>query len=157
MNFYSRQPIHFEERHARLSEPLEPVQRQASLSEPTYNLYPTLPQDLNRVRQISQNRNTVEINKQIIHQRRKRNFQTPRVHFDIPQSTTPTTSEISSSTLPENPSILSQHSTSSIPSDYLGSTPTSEQIRENPFDPPPIPPHDYHIGQRTHIHQLNPI
>ena len=26
------------------------------------------------------------------------------------------------------------HSTSSIPSDYLGSTPTSEQIRENPFN-----------------------
>ena len=142
-----------EERHARLSKPLEPVQRKASLSEPTYILYPTLPQDLNRLRHISQNQNTVEINRQIIHPRRNRNFQTPRVHFDTPQSPTPTTSEISSSTLPETPTLLSQHSTSSIPSDYLGSTPTSEKIRENPFNPP-IPPHDYHIGQHTHIHQI---
>ena len=36
----------------------------------------------------------------------------------------------------ETPTLLSQHSTSNIPSDYLGSTPTSEQIRENPFNPP---------------------
>ena len=34
-------PYTFEERHARLSEPLEPVHRQAPLSEATYNLYPT--------------------------------------------------------------------------------------------------------------------
>ena len=37
-------PYTFEERHARLSEPLEPVIRQASLSEPqcepVYNIYP---------------------------------------------------------------------------------------------------------------------
>ena len=99
--------------------------------------YPTLPQDLNRIRHISQNQNTVEINRQIIHPRRNRNFQTPRVHFDIPQSPTPTTSEISSSTLPETSALFSQHSISSIPSDYLGSTPTSEQIRDNPFNPPP--------------------
>ena len=55
-------PYTFEERHARLSEPLVPVQRQAPLSEPTYNLYPTLPQELSRIRNISQNQNTVEIN-----------------------------------------------------------------------------------------------
>ena len=78
-------PYTFEERHARLSEPLEPVQRQAPLSEPTYNLYPTLPQELSRIRNISQNQNTVEISRQIIHPRRNRSFQTPRVHFDIPQ------------------------------------------------------------------------
>ena len=84
-------PNTFEERHACLSEPLEPVQRQASLSEPTYNLYLTLPQDLNRIRHISQNQKTVEVNRQIIHPRRNRNFQTPRVHFDIPQSPIPTT------------------------------------------------------------------
>ena len=131
-------PHTFEERHARLSEPLEPVQRQASLSEPTYNLYPTLPQELSRIRNISQNQNTVEINRKIIHPRRNRNFQTLRVHFDIPQSPTTTTSENPNSTLPETPPLLSQRSTSSIPSDYLGSTPTSEQIRENPFNPPPI-------------------
>ena len=99
-------------------------------------MYPTLPQDLNRTRHTSQNQNTVEVNRQIIHPRRNRNFQTPRVHFDIPQSPTPTVSEISSTTLPETPTLLSQHSTSNIPSDYLGSTPTSQQIRENPFNPP---------------------
>ena len=93
-------------------------------------------QDLNQVRHISQNQNTSEIHRQIIHPRRNRIFQTPRVHFDIPQSPTPTTSELSSSTLPETPTLLSQHSTSNIPSDYLGSTPTSQQIRENPFNPP---------------------
>ena len=99
-------------------------------------MYTTLSQDLNRIRHISQNQNTVEVNRQVIHLRRNRNFQTPRVHFDIPQSPTPTTSEILSGTLPETPTLLSQHSTSSIPSDYLGSTPASQQIRENPFNPP---------------------
>ena len=93
-------------------------------------------QDLNQVRHISQNQNTFEIHRQIIHPRTNRNFQTPRVHFDIPQSPTPTTSELSSSTLPETPTLLSQQSISYIPSDYLGSTPTSQQIRENPFNPP---------------------
>ena len=99
-------------------------------------MFPTLPQNSNPIRHISQNQNTVEVNRQIIHPRRNRNFQTPRVHFDIPQSITPTTSELSSSTLPETPTLFSQQSTSNIPSDYLGSTPTSQQIRENPFIPP---------------------
>ena len=115
---------------------MEPVQRQAPLSEPTYNLYPTLPQELSRIRHNSQNQNTIEINRQIIHPRRNRNFQTPRVHFDIPRSPSPITSENPNSTLPETPPLLAQRSTSSIPSDYLGSTPTSEQIRDNPFNPP---------------------
>ena len=104
--------------------------------EPTHNLYPKLPQELSRIRSISQKRNPVEINRQMIHPRRNRSFQTPRVHFDIPQSPTPTTSENPSSTLPETTPLLSQRSTSSIPSVYLGSTPTSEQIRENPFNTP---------------------
>ena len=129
-------PYNFEERHARLSEPLDPVQRQAPLSKPTYNLYPTLPQELSRIRNINQNQNIIEINRQIIHPRRNRSFQTPRVHFDIPNSPTPTTSENPNSTLAETPPLFSQRSTSSIPSDFLGSTPTSEQIRENPFNPP---------------------
>ena len=129
-------PYTFEERHARLSEPLEPVQRQAPLSEPTYNLYPTLPQELSRIRNISQNQNTVEITRQIIHPRRNRNFRTPRVHFDIRQSPSPITPENPNSTLPETPTLLSQRSISSIPSDYLGSTPTSEQIRDHTFNPP---------------------
>ena len=128
-------PYTFEERHARLSEPLEPVQRQAPLSEPTYNLYPTLPQELKRIRNPSQNQNTAEINRQIIHPRRNRNFQTPRVHFNIPQSPSQTTPENTTGITPETPTLFSQRSTSSLPSDYLGSTPTSEQIRENPFNP----------------------
>ena len=93
-------------------------------------------QDLNRVRHISQNQNTFEINRQIIHPRRNRNFQTPRVHFNIAQSPTPTKSELSSSPLRETLTLVSHQSISNFPSDYLGSTPTSEQIRENPFNPP---------------------
>ena len=99
-------------------------------------MYPTLPQELGRIRNFSQNQNTVEINRQITHPRRNRNFQTPRVHFDIPQSPLPSTPENPISILPETPTLLSQRSTSSLPSDYLGSTPTSEQIRENPFKSP---------------------
>ena len=60
-------PYTFEERHARLSEPLEPVVRQAPLSEPqykpTYNINRQLQQDFSRVRHISQNQNTLEINR----------------------------------------------------------------------------------------------
>ena len=123
------------ERHACLSEPLEPVQRQASLSEPTYNLYPTLQQDLNQIRHISQNQNTVKVNRQIIHPRRNRNFQTPRIIFSIPQSPTPSTSETSSITIPDTPTLTSQQSTHNLPSENLGSTPTSAQLRENPFNP----------------------
>ena len=68
----------FEERHARLSEALEPVVHQAPLSEPqyepTYNIHPPLQRDLNRVRNFSQNQITLEINRQIIHPGRNRNF-----------------------------------------------------------------------------------
>ena len=143
------------ERHAHLSEPLEPVQRQASLSEPTYNLYPTLQQDLNRIRPISQNKNTVEVNRQIKHSRRNSNFQTPRVTFSTPQSPTPSSSEVSSITLTDTPALTSKQSTPFIPSDYLGSTPTSEQIPENPFNHPPTPTNDYHIGQHILTHKEN--
>ena len=111
-------------------------------------MYPTLPQELSRIRNISQNQNTVEINRQILHPRQNRGFQTPRAHFDIPQSPTPTTPEISSSTLPETPTLISQQSTSNIPSEYLGSTPTSEQIRDNPFNPPPPPPPPHNTTAR---------
>ena len=107
-------------------------------------MYPPLPQEFSRVRNISQNQNTLEINRQIVHPPRNRSFQSPRVHFDIPQSPTPTSSENPNSTLPETPPLLTQRSPSTIPSDYLGSTPTSEQIREKPFNPP-IPQHDYHM------------
>ena len=134
-------PYTFEKRHAHLSEPLEPVVRQAPLSEPqygpTYNIYPPhLQQNFYRVRHISQNQNTLEMNRQIIHPRQNGNFQTPRVHYNIPQSPTPHPLDLSSSTLPDTPPTASQQSTSNIPSDYLGSTPTSEQILENPFNPP---------------------
>ena len=138
--YFQDNPYTFEERHARLSEPLEPVNRNASLSEPqyepTYNIYPPLQQDLDRVRHTSQNQYTLEINRQFIHPRRNRNFQTPRVNFKIPQSPTPNPLELSSSSIQSSLQISSQQSTSSIPSDFLGSTPTSEQIRENFFSPP---------------------
>ena len=101
-----------------------------------HNLYLTLEQDLNRIRHISQNQNTVGVNRHIIHPRRNRNFQTPRVTFSIPQSPTPSSSETSSITIPDTPTLTSQQSTPNIPSDYLVSTPTSAQIRENPFNPP---------------------
>ena len=138
--YFQENPYTFEERHARLSEPLEPVVRQAPLSEPqyepTYNLHSYLQQDLNRVRHISQNQNTLDINRQIIHPKRNRNFQIPRVQFNIPQSPTSSPLDISFSTLPETPPTVSQQSISNIPSDYLGSTPTSQQIREHPFNNP---------------------
>ena len=109
---FQENPYTFEERHVRLSEPLEPNVRQAPLSEPqyepTHNLYPHFQQDLNRVRHISQNQNTLEINRQIIHPRRNRNFQTPRVQFNIPQSPTSSPLVLSSSTLPETPPTASQ-------------------------------------------------
>ena len=121
--------ITFEERHAQLSEPLEPVVRHAPLSEPqnkpTYTIYPPLQQDLNRVRHINQNQKTLKINRQILHPRRNRNFQTPRVHFNISQTPASNTSDLSSSTLQETPPLTSQQTTSIIPPDYLGSAPTS--------------------------------
>ena len=122
-------PYTFEERHARLSEPLEPVVRHAPLSEPqyepTYTIYPPLQQDLNRVRHINQNQKTLKINRQILHPRRNRNFQTPRVLFNMPQTPASNTSDLCSSTLQETPPLTSQQSTSIIPPDYLGSAPTS--------------------------------
>ena len=125
---FQENPCTFEERHARLSEPLEPVVHQAPLGEPqyesTHRIYLHLQQDLNRVRHISQNQNTLEINRQTIHPRRNRNFQTPRVQFNIPQSPTSSPLDLSSSTLPDTPPTASQRSTSNIPSEYLGSTPT---------------------------------
>ena len=54
----------------------------------------------------------------------------------MPQSPTSNHLDLSSCTLPDTPPIASQQSISNIPSDYLGSTPTSEQIREKPFNPP---------------------
>ena len=38
--------------------------------------------------------------------------------------------------MPDTPTLASQQSISNIPSDYLGSSPTSEQVRENPFNSP---------------------
>ena len=93
-------------------------------------------QDLNRIRHISQNQNTIEVKRQNIHPGRNRNFQTPRITFSIPQSSTPSSSETFSVTIPDTPTLTSQQSTPNIPSDYLGSTPTSAQIRKNPFNPP---------------------
>ena len=115
-----------------MSEPL--VVRRAPSSEPqyepTYNICRPLQQDLDRVRHINQNKNTLQINRQIIHARRNRNFQNPRNNFNIPESPTPSPLDLSSSTIPDTPPIASQQSTSNIPSDYLGSTPTSKKFEK---------------------------
>ena len=58
----------------------------------------------------------------------------PPVHFNIPQSPTPTTSEFSSSPLPESLTLRSQQSISNIPSDYLGYHITASPRK--PFNPP---------------------
>ena len=93
----------------------EPVIRQASLSEPqyepVYNIYPPLQQDLNRARDQSQNQNTLEINRQIIHRRRKRNLQTPRVQFNIPHSPTTNPIDLSISAIQSTPKTPSQLNT----------------------------------------------
>ena len=49
--------------------------------------------------------------------------------------------DLSSSTIQSTLQTPSQQSTSHIISDYLGSTPTSEQIRENPFSTPTTTEH----------------
>ena len=63
-------------------------------------------------------------------------MQTPRVQFNIPQSPIANPIDLSSSTIQRTPPTASQPSTLNIPSDYLGSTHISEQVRENPFNPP---------------------
>ena len=68
-------------------------------------------------------------------------MQTPRVQFKISQSTIANPIDVSSRTIQSTPPTASQPSTSNIPSDYLGSTPTSEKIRENPFNPPATTEH----------------
>ena len=138
-------PYTFEERLALSSEPLEPVIRQAPLSlpqyEPVYNKYPPLQQDFNRARHQNQNQNTLEINRQIIHPRRNRNLQTPRVQFNIPHSRIANPIDLSSSTIQSTHQTPPQQNTSNIPSYCLGSAPTSERIRENPFNPPTTTEH----------------
>ena len=113
-----------------MSEPLESVNRQASLSEPQYepvhNIYPPLQQDLNKARQPSQNQNTLERNRQITHPRRSKNLQTPRFQFNIPPSPIANPIDLSSSTIQSTPQTPTQQNTSNIPSGYLGSTPISE-------------------------------
>ena len=80
-----------------------------------------------------QNQNTLEISRQNIHQRR--NLQNP-VLFNIPHSPTTNPVDFSSSIIQSTPQTPTQQNASNSPSNYLGSTPTSEQIRENPFYPP---------------------
>ena len=68
-------------------------------------------------------------------------MQNPRVQFNIPHSPTTNPVDLSSSTIQSTPQTSTQQNTSNIPSDFLGSTPTSEQIRENPFNPPATTEH----------------
>ena len=88
-----------------------------------------------------QNQNILEINRQIIHPRRSRKMQTPRVQFKIPQSPIANPLDLSSSTIQSTLLTASQQGTSNIPSDYSGTIPTSEQIQENPFNPPATTEH----------------
>ena len=136
----SRKTNTFEEKHGFLSETLIRIVRHAPLSEPTYKIYPSLQQDLGGTKHPSQNQNqTSTINKQIIHPRRNRNFTTPMVHFKISSSPSLNPLDLSSSTIQSTPSPLqsfSHQNTLNIPSDYLGSTPISEKVRENPFNSP---------------------
>ena len=122
--FFQDNPYIFEERHARLSEPLEPVIRQASLSEPqyepVYNIYPPLQQDLNRARHQIQYQNTIKISRQNIHPRQNRNLQNAIDQFNIPHSPTTNPINLSSSTIQSTPQTPSQTNTTNIPSDCLG-------------------------------------
>ena len=68
-------------------------------------------------------------------------MQTPRVQFNIPYSPIANLIDLSSGTIQSSPQTPSQQNTSNISSDYLGSTPTSEQIRENTFNPPATTEH----------------
>ena len=130
-----------------MSEPLEPVFCQATLSEPqyepVYNKHPPLQQeqDLNKARHPSQNHNTLEIIRQIINWRQNKNLQTPRLQCIILQSPIANAIDLSSSTVQSTPPTASQQTTSNSPSDYLGSTTTSEQSREKPFNPPATTEH----------------
>ena len=68
-------------------------------------------------------------------------MQTPRVQFNIPHSPIANPIDLSSNTIQSSPQTPSQQNTSNIPSDYLGSTPTSEKIQENPLNPPAATEH----------------
>ena len=68
-------------------------------------------------------------------------MQTPRVQFNLPHSPIANPIDLSSSTIQSTLQTPSQQSTSNIISDYLGSTLTSEQIRENPLCPPTTTEH----------------
>ena len=121
-----------------------PVVRHAPLSEPhyetTYNIYPSIQQDLNRTRYPSQNQTqTFTLDRQIIHPRQKINFTKPRVQFNMPSSPSPNPLYHSSNTIQStSPPLqtISQQSTPNKPSDYLGSIPTCEKVCENSFNPP---------------------
>ena len=63
-------------------------------------------------------------------------MQNPRVQFNIPHSPKTNPVDLSSSIIQSTTQTPTQQNTSNIPSDNLGSTPISEQIRENPFNPP---------------------
>ena len=65
----------------------------------------------------------------------------PRAQSNIPHSPTTNPVDLSSSTIQSTPQTPIQPNTPNIPSDYLGSTPTSEQTRENPFNPPATTEH----------------
>ena len=147
---YAENPYTFEERHASLSEPLEPAIRQAPLSEPQYgptnNIYPPLQQT--KIFESKLKFNRYKMNRQIIHPRRNRHLITPRVQFNIASSPSTTPLDFSYNTIQSTPPPLqniSQQNTPNFPSYYLGSTSTSKQNHENSSSPS-FHLKDFHIG-----------
>ena len=89
-------PYTFEKRHASLSEPMIPVISHATLSkplyEPSFNIYLSIQEDLNRTRNLSQNQNlTTTTNRQLIHLRPNKSLTSTRVQFKILSSPSLTT------------------------------------------------------------------
>ena len=101
---FQKNPYTFEERLASLSETLISAIRHATLSglkyEPTYKIYPSLKQDLSRTGHPSQNQNQTSTIQ------RKKNPISPRVHFNIPSSPSPSPLDLSSDTIRSTPQSL---------------------------------------------------
>ena len=79
------------------------------------------------------------MDRQLIHPRGNRNIATPRVQFRILSWTTSTPLDLPSIIIQSTPPPTGTISQSNLyhASEYLGSTPSNKQIRENPFNPPP--------------------
>ena len=88
-NLNHQHALHFKKIPTHSKKHLIPVVRHAPLSEsqyePTSNIYPSFQQEFNRTPSQNQKQSST-IERQTKHPRRKRNFATPRVNFNIPAS-----------------------------------------------------------------------